>query len=67
MDFDYDEEFRKTHQDMYDAEDALVRMGFPPDQWILVKKYILSAILSNQITIAKAFENTTLIDPDPKP
>jgi hypothetical protein len=65
MDINLDEMLQKTKQDMDNAEDALVRMGFPEDQWVLIRKYILSATLLMQITTAKAWENFTLTDPKP--
>jgi hypothetical protein len=58
---DYNEELRKVNQQMHDAEDALADMGFPTDQWMLIKEYIGAAIVANQITVAKAFSE--LSDP----
>lgn len=60
---DYNEELRKTNQQMHDAEDALADMGFPTDQWMLIKEYVGAAIVHNQISVAKAlseFSETTL-------
>jgi len=48
---------------MHDAEDALADMGFPTDQWMLIKEYVGAAIVHNQISVAKAlseFSETTL-------
>jgi hypothetical protein len=44
-------------KDMNDAEDALVRAGFPEEQWLLMRKYILSAINMSHLDIAKRFQD----------
>jgi hypothetical protein len=54
---DFDDEIKKTVKEMEEAEDALAAAGFSTDQWILIKKYIHSAILHNQIVFAKAWTN----------
>jgi hypothetical protein len=51
---DFDVELERIKDEMNDAEDTLLDLGFPEDQWHLIRKYITSAILHNQITAAKA-------------
>jgi hypothetical protein len=51
-----DEEILQATKDMEEAEDALADMGFPVEQWMLIKQYISAAISYRQIQIAKSFE-----------
>lgn len=53
----YDEEIEKASADMHSSEDALAELGFPTAQWMLVKKYVLAAILHNQLTALKTMES----------
>ena len=62
MAFDVDKEIQNAVQAMNDAEDALVQSGFSEDQWMLIKSYVLSAILHNQLAVAKAWQNVPEID-----
>lgn len=39
----FDEELAKAAKEMDDAEDALAKLGFPEDQWMLIKGYVLAA------------------------
>jgi hypothetical protein len=54
---DVDAEIAKAVQDMDDAEDALVTLGFSMDQWMLIKKYVHAAIVQSQWATAKAWKN----------
>jgi hypothetical protein len=49
-----DEELAKSGKEMDDAEDALAGLGFPTEQWMLIKRYILAAIIHNTCAVAKA-------------
>jgi hypothetical protein len=51
-----DEELQKANKEMNDAEDALAQTGFSVEQWMLIKNYVLSAILSNQLSMAKSMQ-----------
>lgn len=55
---DFDKELEKAAKEMDDAEDALAAKGFPEDQWMLIKSYVLAAITHNQLVVCKAL--TTL-------
>jgi hypothetical protein len=57
-----DAEMQKAAHEMDDAEDALIQMGFPVDQWMLIKQYILSAVAHSHWTIAKATQTLPEID-----
>src|ERR1700733_5308698 len=57
-----DEQEQRTRDDMHNAEKALGEMGFPQEQWTLIKEYILNAIMHNQINFIKRFE----VRPEPK-
>ena len=43
------EQLKRVIKEMRDAEDALVASGFSREQWLLIKKYVGSAIVQNQI------------------
>jgi hypothetical protein len=49
VEINVNEELAKAKKEMNEAEDALVEAGFSEDQWMLIKQYILSAILHNQL------------------
>ena len=49
-----DDEIAKARADMESSEDALIDKGFSEEHWMLIKKYILSAIVHNQIVVAKS-------------
>jgi hypothetical protein len=56
MTINLDEEIAKAAKDMDNAEDALVATGFSVEQWMLIKNYILSAIVHNQCHVAKSLQ-----------
>lgn len=58
-------EKQKAAQQMNDSEDSLIKTGFSLDQWMLIKEYILSAILHNQMVITEASLNLPEISPEP--
>jgi hypothetical protein len=51
-----DEELQKASKQMDDAESALMKLGYPEEQWLLIRNYILSATLHSQLITAKGFE-----------
>jgi len=53
---DIDEEIEKASKDMDSAETALIKIGFPENQWLLIRSYILSATLHSQLITAKAWQ-----------
>lgn len=48
-----DEEMDKANQEMASAEAALAATNFPQEQWALIKRYIVSAVIYNQIVVAR--------------
>jgi hypothetical protein len=54
-----DEELQKSVKEMNDAEDALVQKGFSEEHWMLIKRYLLSAIVHNQLAMAKSLQEFT--------
>lgn len=64
---DIGETLTAVTKEMDDAEDALIASGFPLEQWMLVRKFVLSAILRHQIVLAKAMENLPLEGDNPIP
>jgi hypothetical protein len=57
MEIDLDAELKRVTNEMYEAEDNLINSGFPKNQWLLIRKYIASAILHSQVTTAKAWKD----------
>jgi hypothetical protein len=53
MSFNLDEEIEKSAQDMQDTVSALIELGFPEDQWVLIGKYVAQAITHSQWVLAK--------------
>ena len=56
MTINLDEEIQKAVKDMDDAEDALAATGFSVEQWMLIKAYVLSAIVHNQCHVANEWQ-----------
>jgi len=52
-----DEELEKSNQEMKAAEDALAAAGFPKEQWELIKRYLVAAIIYNQIVVSRTVRN----------
>ena len=59
-----EDDLQNAITDMDDAEDSLVREGFPEDQWMLIKKYILAAIVHNTLSGLKGLENLPQLKPE---
>ena len=57
MEVDLDKELQRVTQQMQDAEDSLITSGFSEAHWLLIRKYITSVILHNQLTTAKAWRD----------
>lgn len=57
MSIDVDGEMLKFEQRMQTAQDALIELGFPADQWDLVNEFIQAAIAHSHYAISKAGRN----------
>jgi hypothetical protein len=44
----YEAEMQKVAKEMQNTEEALLATGFSPEQWALIKNYILSALNLNE-------------------
>jgi hypothetical protein len=51
-----DEGLQKASKDMQAAEDALAATGFPEEQWMLIKQYVLHAVYYHQLVYQKQLE-----------
>jgi hypothetical protein len=56
QDINVEEELQKASKDMEDAEDELAATGFSVEQWMLIKRYILSAVHHQQLIELKAIQ-----------
>jgi hypothetical protein len=54
MQIDVEGPLLRTSQEMQEAQDALIRLGFPEEQWSLIAKYIASAIEHGAWKLAKS-------------
>jgi hypothetical protein len=54
---DFEAGIQKTESEMYAAEDALMKAGFPEEHWRLIRQYVLAAILHYQMRHGQAVEN----------
>ena len=63
MSVNIDEELKRVTSELHEAEDNLLNSGFPEDQWILIRKYLTSAILQNQLTTLKAWQDMPVPNP----
>lgn len=41
------------------AEEALIKTGFPEDQWLLIRDYITNALVRSHLLVVKEWENHT--------
>ena len=53
---DYDAGMKQTREQMFAAEEALIRTGFPEEQWRLIREYIGAVVLHNQMIHGKRLE-----------
>jgi hypothetical protein len=58
-----DNELQRVEAEMNKAENDLITSGFSKDQWLLIRKYIASVILHNQLTTAKAYQDMSSAGP----
>jgi hypothetical protein len=56
MAFTLDEEQRNAEENMRNAGEALLMLGFPDDQWQLIRKYTASAIAQSQCILFKTLQ-----------
>ena len=54
---DFEAGIQRTESEMYAAEDALIKAGFPAERWRLIRYYVLAAILHHQMRHGHAVEN----------
>jgi hypothetical protein len=52
----------KANQEMKSAKDALAATSFPKQQWALIKRYIVSAIIYNQIVVGRTVKTVSQLD-----
>jgi len=57
MEFSLDEELRNAEEEMRNAGEALLMLGFPEDQWELIRKYTASAIAQSQCILFKTLRS----------
>ena len=53
----YDEEIGRLSAEMKLAEGALSDMGFPVEQWMLIKQYVLAAVMHGQLLMLKTMSD----------
>jgi len=63
MALNLDKELQRVEAEMNKAENDLIASGFSKDQWLLIRKYIASVILHNQLTTAKAYQDMSSAGP----
>jgi hypothetical protein len=57
MEFSLDEELRNAEEQMRNAGEAILMLGFPEDQWELIRKYTASAIAQSQCILFKTLRS----------
>jgi hypothetical protein len=51
-----DEDLQKVSKDMEALEDSLAATGFPEEQWMLIKQYMILACKQSHLAVVKALE-----------
>ena len=62
MEFSLDEELRNAEEQMRNAGEAILMLGFPEDQWELIRKYTASAIAQSQCILFKTLRSLPKLD-----
>jgi hypothetical protein len=64
MSVELDEQLAKLLQEMHEAEDKLIEVGFPEEHWMLIRKYVTTAIGHMQLLAVKGWEQLQPPNPD---
>lgn len=57
MDINIEEELKQVSGEMDEAENSLIDLGFPENQWLLIRTYINASILQNHLTMLKTWQD----------
>ena len=59
----YDEEIGKLSAEMKVAEGELSDTGFSVEHWMLIKRYVLAAVVHGQLLMLKTMSEEAATDP----